>query len=331
MRKLPSCLSCLICLICLQTAHLSAVDREYVSVVASHEVASFSTILANDFKMRGKVAPQVDQINNKLGIDFLCAGNGLDTPDMLIASRQMTDAEKKACEANQVTALEFHLGKDAAVLVSAKANKTFTLTPKHLYLALAKYVPDDTNKLVLNNHLFWSDIDPSLPDQRIIIYGPENESTARKSLVESGVEAGCQSFEQLAKIAASNPRQYDVICKSIRQDGAWRTLPNVEMAIRSLLQNDDAIALMMNSDLLTYGSLLEPIAIDAVLPTAKTIDNNQYPLVQGIYLYVKQDHLKTVANVEQLMNMFLSHDVLDEGGSFENWGFVSSLHEQSNG
>lgn len=306
-----------------------AIEREYVNMVSSNELGGFSQFIANDFNILGKVSPQVDYVSSNVGIDLLCSGTGLDTPDLLVVSRSMTDAEKKSCRSNNVTALEIELGKDAAVLVNANTDQTINLTAQQLYLAFAKYVPNDTNKLILNTSEKWSDVDPALPDRPIIIYGPEWDASATQALIDGAIELGCQSFDQLAKLEETNPRQYEMVCRSIRKDGVWRSVPNSDMAIRSVVQNQDAWALIWHSELSSYSNLLSPVSISSIEPSFESIEDGTYSLSQGVFLYVKKQHINRVPNVEQVVNLFLSDEVIGEEGALSAWGVVPVFSDTS--
>ena len=306
-----------------------AVEREYVNVVSSSELGGFSQFIANDLNILGKVSPQVDSVSSNMGIDLLCSGTGLDTPDLLVLSRSMTDAEKKSCRSNNVTPLEIELGKDAAVLVNANTGQPINLTAQQLYMAFAKYVPNDTNKLILNSSEKWSDIDPALPDSPIVVYGPEWDASATRALIDGAIEPGCQSFDQLAKLEEANPRQYEMVCRSIRKDGVWRSVSNSDMAIRSVVQNQDAWALIWHSELSSFSNLISPVSIGFVEPSFESIEDGTYSLSQGVFLYVKKQHVSRVPNVEQVVNLFLSDEVLGEDGALSSWGVVPVLSKTS--
>ena len=79
------------------------------------------------------------------------------------------------------------------------------LTKQQIFLALAKDVPQD-GKMVPNPYQKWSDIDPSLPDQKIEVMGPPPTSGTRDAFVELAMEGGAKTFPMLAEPSRAKTR-----------------------------------------------------------------------------------------------------------------------------
>ena len=63
---------------------------------------------------------------------------------------------------------------------------------EQVFLALAAQVPDTDGKLIDNPYKNWSDIDKSLPNVKINVFGPPTTSGTRDSLHELFLEVGAK-------------------------------------------------------------------------------------------------------------------------------------------
>lgn len=67
--------------------------------------------------------------------------------------------------------VEALIGYDGLSIANSKKGPDLDLTKSQIYLGLGKEVPVD-GKLAANPYKNWSDIDKSLPNQEILVYGP---------------------------------------------------------------------------------------------------------------------------------------------------------------
>ncbi len=99
------------------------------------------------------------------------------------------------------------------------------LTKEQLFLALASEVPDG-DKLVPNPYKKWSDVDKSLPDVAITVYGPPPTSGTRDAFVELAMHEGCKSLEYFKKKKGELDKDgFEALvkekCTPMRQDGPF--------------------------------------------------------------------------------------------------------------
>ena len=152
----------------------------------------FATAVAERFAQKGGFpAPVVESTGTGGGIKLFCEGVGENTPDIANASRRIKDSELEACKTNGVTPVEVKIGFDGIVLANAKAGPDFALTREQIFKALAKNLPDATASCVPNPNVNWSDIDPSLPAEKIEVLGPPPTSGTRDAFVELVMVAAC--------------------------------------------------------------------------------------------------------------------------------------------
>src|SRR3546814_18198068 len=91
------------------------------------------------------------------------------------------------------------------------------VTKGQLFLALAAEILKD-GKVVANPYKKWSEIDTSLPDIAIQVFGPPPTSGTRDAWVELVMEEGCgelPGYKDLAKDVKTG------VCSRMRQDGPF--------------------------------------------------------------------------------------------------------------
>src|SRR3546814_17908326 len=99
----------------------------------------------------------------------------------------------------------------------ARQGRMLDVSKEQLFLALASEVPQD-GKVVTNPYTRWSEIDSSLPDIEIQVFGPPPTSGTRDAFVELVMHEGCASFDEIK--ALDEARREDV-CSRMRQDGPF--------------------------------------------------------------------------------------------------------------
>src|SRR5699024_5281891 len=186
---------------------------------------------------------------------------------------RMKLVELKLCHENGVNSItEIMFGYDGIVLAQNSANPALNLTLKQLALALAAKVPKN-GKLVTNPYDSWNQIDPSLPQRKIQIYGPPASSgtqDALKTLV-------------LAR-ATKNMPVYDGSYTIIRRDGKYiPTGENDNLIVQRLAQNKTAFGLLGYSFLVENPAVLQAVSINGVEPTRKTISSGKYPVARSLF------------------------------------------------
>ncbi len=157
------------------TATLSACDDSGSAVQSVHAVGSstvypFAKLVAENYSrtypdMR---SPLIESTGTGNGIQLFCTGLGPNTPDMVNASRRMKESEFDACLRNKVDeVIELQVGLDGIAFASRQGGIMLNLSPKTVYAALAArpYGKPQTAKT-------WKDVDPALPADPILVYGP---------------------------------------------------------------------------------------------------------------------------------------------------------------
>lgn len=168
------------------------------------------------------------------------------------------------------------------------------LTRRQLFLALAKWVPDQARpgKVHENANTTWHQIDAALGPESIEFMGPPLSSPAGRSMIELLMEGGCNTYPWIAALASTNPARYARICRTVRTDGIY-TEGSVPPS--TLLAEPNAVGILTVDWIIAFPKLdqlrpngLAVSRIDGVEPTPQGILNGTYPGSRGLYLYVNR-------------------------------------------
>ncbi len=180
----------------------TASARDQIRIVGSSTVYPFTTAVAENFgKTSGMKTPVVESTGTGGGMKLFCEGVGEKFPDATNASRAIKKSEFADCNKNGVKDIvEILVGFDGLTVAQAKAGIPLKLSRKNFFLALAKEVPGADGKLVANPYKNWSEIDPSLPNEKIEVLGPPPTSGTRDSMHELFMEAGALEIPALKEL-----------------------------------------------------------------------------------------------------------------------------------
>ena len=302
--------------------------RDQVRIVGSSTVYPFSSAVAEELGATSKFpTPVVESTGSGGGAKLFCAGNGLDTPDITNSSRQMKKKEFKMCQENGVTDItEAVVGYDGIAFAQFKGNGAFDISKKHLALAVAKEVPSkDGKSLIANPYKKWSDIDASLPNREIIVYGPPKSSGTRdafEELVMQSVFKKVSTYTDLYKADEKANKKYKEYSE-IRTDGAYvESGENDNLIVQKLEKNKDAFGIFGFSFLIENNDKVSGATIDGVQPTVDNISSAKYPVSRSLFFYVKNSHSKEVPALDAYVNMFMSEKMIGNEGILSEIGLI---------
>jgi phosphate transport system substrate-binding protein len=271
-------------------------SRDYIRAVGSSTVYPFATAVSEKFAQTGAKSPVIESTGTGAGMKLFCAGIGAQHPDVENASRRMKKAEYDECVKNGVTEIvEVQVGIDGIAFAEAKNGPNMKLTPKVVYEALAAnpYGNPNTAKT-------WADVDPSLPDEPILVYGPPSTSGTRDALKELIMEAGCKTDPATAALKDSDKEAYEATCHQIREDGTYVDAgENDNLIVQKIAQNPKAIGVFGFSFLEENPDSLKGIPMSGIDPTYATISDFSYPGARPLYIYVKKQHLAPIRGLAE--------------------------------
>lgn len=292
--------------IALASFALSACDsgggsaRNSVHAVGSSTVYPFAKVVAENFARSnpGSQSPLIESTGTGNGIKLFCSGIGPNTPDMAHASRRMKVSEFETCVSNKVTeVIELQVGLDGIAFASAKGGIMLNLSPKTVYEALAAkpYGKPQTAKT-------WKDVDPALPADPIIVYGPPSTSGTRDALKELVLEVGCATNPEMKALKDSDEDSYKQICTEVRSDGGYVDQTEQDnLIVQKIIGNPRTVGIFGFSYLEENGDRVQGLPMNGVDPTYDNIASFAYPGARPLYIYVKKAHMRSIPGLKDFM------------------------------
>lgn len=304
---------------------------EKIRIVGSSTVAPFAMTVAERFGATTRYpVPIVETTGTGGGFKTFCQRIGPDHPSISDASRLMSDGERDLCARNgitQITALA--VGFDGIVIANARNAPVLDLTRTQLYLALAAEIPDGKGGYRSNPYDNWAEIDPSLPNEPIMVFGPPPTSGTRDAFTELGMEAGGLDLPELVALKAADPDAFKLRTHTIRTDGAWIDLGENDTAIiQSLIKTPAAIGVLGYSFLEQNGDRVKAAKLDGVPVTFENIASGAYPLSRSMYIYVKDQNLPLVPGLSVFVTEFVSDRAMGPEGYLLEKGLIPLPEEE---
>ena len=309
------------------TVSLSA--RDQIKIVGSSTVYPFSSSVAEELGATTKYpTPVVESTGSGGGMKLFCAGNGMNTPDITNASRRIKAKEFKMCEKNGVTNItESVIGYDGIAFAQAKSNADFDISREQLALAVAKEVPSkDGKSLIANPYKKWSDIDASLPNREIIVYGPPKSSGTRdafEELVMQKVFKKMSVYTDLYKADKKANKKYKKY-SVVRTDGVYvESGENDNLIVQKLNKNKNAFGVFGFSFLVENDDMIKGATINKVQPTPENISSGKYPVSRSLFFYIKNSHASKVPAMNKYVDLFMSEKMIGPDGILGEIGLIA--------
>ena len=286
----------------------AAQARDTLSLAGSSTVLPFARIIAEQLgKNPNFKTPVVESGGSSVGKKGVCDGIGTEFIDIGNASSRMKVKELEYCEKNGVKLTEIKVGYDGIVVANSKKGNPLNISKADLGKALTAKVAIN-GKMVDNPYKKWSDINPSLPNVEIRVYGPPTTSGTRASYAEMVNENGYCGKDAEAKAALKALGQKAKMCRAMRTDGAF-----IEAG-----EQDNLIVQKLNEDTTAYGifgfsyldqntDTLQGAVISKTAPTFENIAGNNYSVSRALYYYVKHQHIGVVPGVKEYMAEWTKH------------------------
>ncbi|MBA4492135.1 substrate-binding domain-containing protein [Paracoccus sp. S1E-3] len=301
--------------------------RDQVQVSGSSTVLPYATIVAEAFAENTDfAAPVVEGGGSSAGLKQFCEGVGENTIDIANASRKIKDAEIETCKANGVNnIIEVQFGYDGIVFASDVNGADFVLTPKDVFLALAKDVVTD-GAVSANAATKWSDVNPDLPAQDILVFVPGTKHGTREVFEEKVLIEGCKEAGALEAFAAANggdEKAAEAACKALRTDGKsvdidgdyTETLARIDSA-------KNGIGVFGLSFYENNTDKLKVATINGVTPSVDSVASGEYPVSRPLYFYVKKDHIGVIPGLKEYAEFFVSDEIAGPDGPLAAYGLV---------
>ncbi|CAM4032417.1 PBP domain-containing protein [Novosphingobium lubricantis] len=274
--------------------------RDQVRAVGSSTVYPFAKAVAESLaRANPKLkSPIIESTGTGAGMKLFCGGTGAQFPDIANASRRMKKAEFDDCQAHGVKDIvEIQVGLDGVAFAEASNGLNVPLTPQDVYKALARnpYGKPNTAKT-------WKDVNPALPAEPILVYGPPSTSGTRDALKELILVKGCDENPEMKALKDSDKDAHEKICGEVRDDGAYVDAgENDNLIVQKIEANPKAIGIFGFSYLEENTGRIKGLTMSGVTPTYETISDFTYPGARPLFIYVKKAHLKAIPGLQDFV------------------------------
>ena len=272
-------------------------SRDQVRAVGSSTVYPFAKAVAEQLAKSDPSikSPIIESTGTGAGMKLFCAGVGPQHPDIEDASRRMKKSEFDECVANGVKDIaEIQVGLDGVAFAEAKGGANLALTPEDIYKALAKnpYGKPNTAKT-------WHDVNPALPADQILVYGPPSTSGTRDALKELILAKGCDANPEMKALKDSDKKKHGDVCTQVREDGVYVDAgENDNLIVQKIEANPKAIGIFGFSYVEENADRIKGLTMSGITPTYQTISDFTYPGARPLYIYVKKAHLKAIPGLQ---------------------------------
>ncbi|MEO1488339.1 MAG: substrate-binding domain-containing protein [Pseudomonadota bacterium] len=296
-------------------------SRDSIRAVGSSTVYPFAKQVAERFALSNPdyKSPLIESTGTGGGIQLFCSGVGADTPDMANASRRIKESEFDKCQANGVTdIIELQVGLDGIAFASASGGIMLNLSPKTVYEALAAnpYGKEQTAET-------WADVDPSLPAEPILVYGPPSTSGTRDALKELVLEIGCDTNPAMKALKEADEDEHQAVCTEVRSDGAYVDQGEQDnLIVQKIESNPRSVGVFGFSYLDENTDKVQGLPMNGVTPTYDNIASFAYPGARPLYVYVKKAHMRAIPGLDLYLQEWVKNWKSD--GPLAKIGLVAS-------
>lgn len=279
--------------------------RIQVRQTGSSTVYPFAVKVAYEFfKKTNKVSPLVESTSTGEGFDNFSIMNSWS--DVISASRPIQEGEiKKYKKSGMKSVLEVCIGLDGIAIVANRNLKIFeNLNVQDFFMAVAKKIKNSSGKLIDNPYKKWKEINPKLPDMPIRI------------LIPSRFHGTRDAFEQLIMMG-QEIRQGD----EVREISDYEAADNHHLLFDFLEKNSNVLA-FVGMNLLRRYPEVKALKINEIEPSLLNMQNQRYPLMRKLFIYVRRENYKLVEGLQDYINEWLSEDAIGECGYLTQMGLI---------
>jgi phosphate transport system substrate-binding protein len=305
----------------------AAAARDNVQITGSSTVLPYATIVAEAFGENFDFpTPVVEGGGSGAGRAKMCEGVGPNTVDIANSSSRISQRDLDTCAANGVTeVMEVRIGYDGIVFASDVNGPEFAFTPADLYNALAEQVLVD-GALVANPHTQWSQFNPNLPAQDILVLSPGTKHGTREVYDIRVILAGCEETGAMAAFMEGGMDEdaAEEACMKLRTDGRNVDIDGDYTETLARLDADkNAIGVFGLSFYQNNTDKLRVATMGGVVPSTESIASGEYPVSRPLYFYVKSAHLDVIPGLQEYIEFFVSDDMAGPDGPLAQYGLVS--------
>jgi phosphate transport system substrate-binding protein len=235
---------------------------------------------------------QLETVEDDEAFRRLCTSQ---TADLVVTTRSMTEDEMRQCAATLGFRAErirvLKLGHMGVVISAAKLGTSSTLSPREVFLALAKRVPDPENpaRFIPNTKVSWHQVG-AYQERRITFFGPERDSPLAKVFAALILKAGCNTFPSIKALRDTDADEYHRLCREIRDDSVYTPVHEGEFFLTQTLWGDPhAIAVLSLPFFDAHRAELSGSLLSGATPTPEAIASGTYEGAVTLFLHARLD------------------------------------------
>lgn len=304
--------------------------RSYLYVTGSSTISPLMASVSEEFSRTQNLngietkTPHVESIGTRNGFISFCEGIGYKYPDFVNASRHIDQSELDNCKKHGVNeVIEIKIGYDGIILGNFRKSAVTKLTKEQIFLALAEKVVDKkTHKIIDNPYKKWSEIDPSLPNRNILIYGPPATSGTRDVFIDMVMEESCFNKKEFV----DNYPSYEsrkAQCSKIRSDGKFiESGENDDLIVQNLKNNPDSLGILGFHFLVANQHLIKAVKINGIDPNFNNISSKKYQLSRPLFVYFKKENLNLMPQMKDFIKEIINPETIGKNGYLVHSGLV---------
>jgi phosphate transport system substrate-binding protein len=248
-----------------------------ISIDGSSTVAPLATYAAEQFrKDEPGVRITVGVSGTGGGFERFCRGE----TDLSNASRPIKDEERQLCEKNGIRLFELQVANDGiAVVVNPQNDWAKCLTVEQL-----KKIWEPGSKVKS-----WKDLDPSFPDEKVVLFG-------------AGTDSGTFDYFTEAIVGEEGSSRSD-----------YTASEDDNVTVQGVSGSKGALGYFGLSYLLENEGKVKAVEIDGgsgcVTPTLDTVQSGEYkPLSRPLFTYVNEDRLDGKPAMDPFLTFLLDNE-----------------------
>jgi phosphate transport system substrate-binding protein len=305
----------------------AAAARDQVQITGSSTVLPYATIVAEAFGENFDFpTPVVEGGGSGAGRAKMCEGVGENTVDIANSSSRISQKDLDTCAANGVNeVMEVRIGYDGIVFASDVAGAAFAFTPADVYNAIGEQVLKD-GALVANPHTQWSEFNPNLPAQDILMLVPGTKHGTREVFDTRVIIAGCEETGAMKAFmdGGMDEDAAEDACMKLRTDGRSVDIDGDYTETLARLDADkNAVGVFGLSFYQNNTDKLQVATMSGVVPSTESIASGEYPVSRPLYFYVKLAHMDVIPGLKEYVEFFVSDDMAGPDGPLAQYGLVS--------
>lgn len=267
-----------------------------IGIAGSSTVFPLSTAILSQWIDEGGPEYTIDSIGSGGGLERFCVEGASDIAN---ASRAIDDEEFASCQETWGDdPIEIRVGSDALSLVVSSGN----------YFAQELTLEEIATAFSLTDAgATWADVNPDFPAHPIQLFSPGADSGTFDYFNEIVFDEA-EPAPILSSIAEIVGEDDNLTVVGVSEDGCTE----------GDLSSTCAIGYFGYAFFQENADVLQAVAVDGVVPSAESVDDNSYPISRPLFMYTAPSVIEAKPQVAEFIAYYLNNvnDLIDEVGYF---------------